>query len=148
MAATELFFDSSALIAGVLSEEGAARVLLLLAEAGKIIPVISMQVTVEVERALSRKVPEAIPYYRQVLKAANFKLVNDPTAELVQQNLHLMDHSADVPILLAAMQSKSQYLVTLNRKHFLDGPEVAKRAGLKIGTPGDALAWVRKQFLS
>jgi predicted nucleic acid-binding protein len=148
MAAIELFFDSAALMAGVISGEGAARVLLLLTEAGKIIPVISMQVTFEVERALARKVPDAIPYYRQILKVANFKLVKDPDAELIRQNLHLIGHPADVSILLAAMQSKVQFLATLNRKHFLDDHSVAQKTGLKIGTPGDALLWVRKLLLS
>ncbi len=33
--------------------------------------------------------------------------------------------------------------VTLNRRHFMDDPRVAARARLPIGTPGDALAWVR-----
>jgi hypothetical protein len=33
--------------------------------------------------------------------------------------------------------------VTLNRKHFLEDPNVARSSGLRIGTPGDAVAWVR-----
>ncbi len=38
------------------------------------------------------------------------------------------------------------YLVTLNRCYVIDDPEVARKAGLRIGTPGDALAWVRQQL--
>jgi hypothetical protein len=38
------------------------------------------------------------------------------------------------------------YAVTLNRKHFIDDPDVAQKAGLMIGTPGDALHWVRMQI--
>jgi hypothetical protein len=45
------------------------------------------------------------------------------------------------------MQSKTDYLVTLNRRHFIDDPAVAGRSKLRIGTPGDALAWVR-QYLA
>ena len=37
-------------------------------------------------------------------------------------------------------------LVTLNRRHFIDDPEVARRSDLRIGTPGDALAWVRGEI--
>ncbi len=55
----------------------------------------------------------------------------------------LISHAADVPILLAAMKAGVDFLVTLNRRHFLDDPEVAARSGLRLGTPGDALAWVR-----
>lgn len=37
------------------------------------------------------------------------------------------------------------YLVTLNGRHFIDDPAVAARSGLRIGTPGDALAWMREE---
>jgi len=52
----------------------------------------------------------------------------------------------DVPILLAAMQAHVDYLATHNRKHFLNDPKVAKQAGIKIGTPGDVLAWIRENL--
>jgi hypothetical protein len=44
------------------------------------------------------------------------------------------------------MRGKVDYLVTLNRVHFLDDPGVAQRSGLQIGTPGDALAWLRQRL--
>jgi predicted nucleic acid-binding protein len=55
-------------------------------------------------------------------------------------------HPKDAPILAAAMSLEVDYLVTLNRKHFLDDPEVARKSGLRIGTPGDFLAWFRKRL--
>jgi hypothetical protein len=44
------------------------------------------------------------------------------------------------------MQAGVDYLVALNRRHFMDDPRVAARARLRIGTPGEALAWVRKRL--
>jgi hypothetical protein len=44
------------------------------------------------------------------------------------------------------MQVKTDYLVTINRRHFIDDPNVAQQAGLRIGTPGEALNWVREQI--
>ena len=44
------------------------------------------------------------------------------------------------------MDAKVDFLVTLNRKHFIDDPGVAMKSGLRIGTPGDALGWVRGQL--
>ncbi|WP_423226639.1 hypothetical protein [Candidatus Amarolinea aalborgensis] len=41
---------------------------------------------------------------------------------------------------------KTGCLVTLNRRHFIEDPEVARRSGLRIETPGDALAWVRGEI--
>ncbi len=52
----------------------------------------------------------------------------------------------DVSILLAAMQANVDYLATHNRRHFLDDPKVAERAGIRIGTPGDVLAWIRENL--
>jgi hypothetical protein len=44
------------------------------------------------------------------------------------------------------MKAKVDYLVTHNRKHFLNDPTVAEKSGLRIGTPGDVLAWLRENL--
>ena len=101
----------------------------------------------ETERALVRKVPRALPNYREGLRATGLHIVRDPTPEQIKTHKDIIAHEADVPIVVAAIQAKTDYLVTLNRRHFIDDPDVVARSGLRIGTPGDALAWVRK-FLS
>ena len=144
MSRAEVFFDSSALFAGVVSATGAARALLLLSEAGVLIQVIvSEQVIAETERNVARKLPRALPYYREALRSGAIKIVNDPTCEEVTHCRGIIAHQADVPIVVAAMKANVDYLVTLNRRHFLDDPEVARRSGLRVGSPGDCLAWVR-----
>jgi predicted nucleic acid-binding protein len=146
MSKLNLFLDSSALFAGIASETGAARVLLLLAESEHINLTISEQVVAETERAIAKKVPQALNDLRQAILASKTRIVRDPSLDEVMQHLDLISHSADVPIILAAMQDKVDYLVTLNRKHFMDDPGVAQRTRLRIGTPGEALSWVRKQL--
>lgn len=146
MSKLNLFLDSSALFAGIASGTGAARVLLLLAESEHINVTISEQVVAETERAIAKKVPQALNDLRQAILATKARIVRDPSVEEVMEDLELISHAADVPIILAAMQDKVDYLVTLNRKHFMDDPGVAQRAGIKIGTPGEALSWVRKQL--
>ena len=143
-----LFLDSSALIAGIVSANGAARVLLLLAEGGQIVVTISEQVLVETERVIARKVPIALSDLRRAILASQAQIVRDPLSDEVRAHPDLISHPADIPIVLAAMQAKVDYLVTLNRKHFIDDPEVARKSGLKIGTPGDALSWVRGQIFT
>jgi hypothetical protein len=64
----------------------------------------------------------------------------------VEANLYLIDDPNDVPILLSAMKVNVDYLATQNRKHFFDAPKAAERSGLKIGTPGDVLAWIRENL--
>ena len=141
-----LCLDSSALMAGIVSAKGASRVLLLLAESDTIGVTISEQVLTETERTIARKVPKALRDLRQAILASKARIVRDPSPEDVAVHQNLISHAADVPIVLAAMQANVEYLVTLNRKHFIDDPGVALQAGLKIGTSGDALSWVREQI--
>ena len=142
----KVFFDSSALIAGVISSTGAARVLLVMSENGEIDLIISDQVITETERSLTKKVPQVLPNYRETLNDANIKVIRNPSMEEVKENLHLIADEDDVPILLAAIKEKVDYLATHNRKHFLNDAKVAERAGFKIGTPGDVLAWIRENL--
>ena len=142
----KVFLDSSALIAGVISSTGAARVLLAMSESGQIETFISEQVIVEGERSIARKVPHALPGFRQTIRDAGLKVVRDPTKKEAGENLYLIADPDDVAILLAAMKAKVDFLATRNRKHFLDDPKVAEKSGLRIGTPGDALAWLREQL--
>jgi predicted nucleic acid-binding protein len=146
MPGINLFMDSSALIAGIISSKGAARVLLLLAEAGEVGLILSEQIVAETERNIARKAPHALNQVRQIILSTNPQIVLDPSPEEVIANLHLISHAADVSILVAAMKERTDYLVTLNTHHFILDPKVSQQSGLRIGTPGDALAWVRQQI--
>ncbi len=139
MASSNLFFDSSALIAGIISTEEAARALLLLSENKKIDITISEQVLSEVERNIAKKIPKVLPYTRELILEANIRIVRDPTLEQVNQHTDWINHQADVPILVAAVQAQVDFFVPPNTKHFIDDPYVTKKSGLSIGTPGDAL---------
>lgn len=142
----DVFLDSSALIAGIVSKQGAARALLLLGEDEKIIITVSEQVIAEVERNIARKAPRALTFAREIILSANIRVLQDPTADEVGKHLDWISHVADVPILVAARKANVDYLATLNTRHFLIDPEVSRRSGLRIGTPGDVLKWVREHL--
>lgn len=142
----DLFLDSSALFAGVVSAAGASRALLLLAEEDLIVVTVSEQVVAETERAVARKVPRALLTYREAVRSTGLRIVHDPSPQEVEAHRDIISHPPDVPIVVAAMQAGVDYLVTLNRRHFMDDPRVAAHARLPIGTPGDALAWVRERL--
>jgi len=146
MSSPELFFDSSALFAGIVSASGASRALLLLAEAGQVAITVSEQVVAETERAVARKISRALPDFRETIRATGLRIVRDPSPDEIEGHADIIAHQADVPIVVAAMQIQTDYLVTLNRRHFIDDPTVAARSKLRIGTPGDALAWVRQHL--
>ena len=146
MPGIEIFLDSSALIAGIISSHGAARALMLLAEDKRVTLIVSEQVVAEVERNLARKAPKALPYSREMIRLANIRIVPDPEKAEITRHLDWISHPADVPILVAAAHARVGYLATLNTRHFIDDPQVTHRSGLRIGTPGDALAWARSSL--
>lgn len=146
MSKLKLFLDSSALFAGIASGKGASRALLLLAESERIEVTISEQVVVETERAIARKVPQALNDLRQAILISKVRIIRDPSIEMVIKHQDLISHPADVPILISAMNERVDYLVTLNRKHFIDDPAVAHKSGLRILLPVEALNEIRKQI--
>jgi predicted nucleic acid-binding protein len=148
MRAINIFLDSSALLAGIVSSKGASRAILLLGEDQKIKLIISEQVIVEVERNLARKAPQALIFAREMIIRANLEIVRQPSPEDVRQHLDWIRHPADVPIFLAAYRARVDFLATLNTRHFLDDPEVARKSWLRRGTTGDVLAWVRGRLVS
>jgi len=142
----DVILDSSALIAGIVSAQGAARALLLLGEDEKIILTVSEQVIAEVERNLARKAPKVLPFGREIILSARIRIRRNPPAKEVVQYLNWIGHAADVPILVAAKAARVDFLATLNTRHFLNDPEVSRHSGLRIGAPGDVLAWVRAEL--
>ncbi len=141
-----IFLDSSALIAGIISETGAAHVLLQLGETGDIQLTVSKMVIEETRRSISRKSADKLEDVQKEIKRSGIKIVADPSAKEVQANLYLMGDPNDVPILLAAMENKVDHLATHDRKHFLADSKIEERSGIKIGTPGDVLAWIRENL--
>jgi len=99
-----------------------------------------------VERNIARKAPKAVPLARELILRANLRILRDPPIDDVRKHQDWISHPADLPILVAAARARVDFLATLNTKHFINDPEVSRRSGLRIGTPGDALAWVRAQW--
>lgn len=146
MPAIKVFLDSSALFAGIISPVGASRALLLLAEDHKISALVSEQVVAEVERNLARKIPQVLPFARELIFAAEIQILQDPSPTEVALCMDWIRHPPDVSILVAASKAQVGFLCTLNTNHFILDPEVAHKSGLRIGTPGNCLSWVREQL--
>jgi len=76
--------------------------------------------------------------YERLLDLTRPHVVAYPSAADVAAGRHLIRHVADVPVLLSAIESKPDWLLTNNVEHFTE--DVAKNTGLRIATP--------KQFFS
>jgi putative PIN family toxin of toxin-antitoxin system len=139
-----VFLDTSALIAGLISQTGAAREVLRLCEAGVVETLVSTQVLTEADRNLSDKLPRLVADYRLLIQSIAPTLVDDPTREEVSQVAGLI-HANDAPILAAAIAAEADYLVTWNTKHFHQ-PKVQRAVRFQIVTPGEFLLAFRNSL--
>ena len=149
---TRLFLDSNVLTAGIISPWGLDKAVLSLCAAGISRLVLAEVVRDEVERNLllhaerlsSADGEQLIEGYRRLIKLTEAQLVPYPARALVRSSRHLIRHEADVPVLLSAMASKPDWLLTHNTKHFTRA--VAQRTSLRIATPKEFLRRLAEMF--
>ena len=138
-----LFLDSNVLTSGLVSPWGLDKATLSLCAARVSQLVLAEVVRDEVEQNLlihAERLPalnaeRLIDDYRRLIKLTKPEIVPYPDADLVRANRHLIRHASDVPVLLSAIASKPDWLLTHNVKHFT--PAVARRAALRIDTPAN-----------
>lgn len=145
-AKVSVFLDTSALFAGIWSAEGGSRMILKLGEAGAIQLLVGPQVLDEIESALRRKAPDMLGLLALLLDRSRIKVVPSPMPETVQDSQTLTGHPGDAQVLGAAWAAGADYFVTLDRQHFLDNPSLRDAVPFPVGTPGDFLAWYRRQL--
>jgi predicted nucleic acid-binding protein len=138
-----LFLDSNVLTGGIVSPWGldkdvlsicAARVCrLVLAEVVR--EEVEENLLLHAERLSALEADELIEHYRRLIKLTDPEVISRPERTLVQSSRHLIRHETDVPVLLSAIASRPDWLLTHNTKHFT--PAVARRTGLRIATPAE-----------
>jgi predicted nucleic acid-binding protein len=138
-----LFLDSNVLTAGIVSPWGLDKSTLSLCAAKVCKLVLAEVVRDEVEDNLllhAERLPplqaeRLIEDYRRLIELTEPELVPYPEAKLVRASRHLIRHEADVPVLLSAIASNPDWLLTHNTKHFTKA--VARRCSLRIATPAE-----------
>lgn len=138
-----LFLDSNVLTGGIISAWGLDKAVLPLCAARICRLVLAEVVRDEVEENLLLHVEKLstadadklITNYRRLIRLTDPELVPYADFDLVQANRRLIRHAADVPVLLSAVASRPDWLLTHNTKHFT--PAVARRTGLRIAVPRD-----------
>jgi len=138
-----LFLDSNVLTGGIVSPWGLDKATLSLCAARVCRLVLAEVVRDEVEENLllhAQRLPaldadQLIEDYRRLIKLTNPEFVPYPDEDLVRSSRHLIRHAADVPVVLSAMASKPDWLLTHNTKHFTKA--VAERTVLRIATPAE-----------
>jgi len=139
------FVDASVFFSACFSARGASRAILQECLRGKVGLVISHVVVEEVRRNLStssRNAATLLDVFQQFLNTLPFEWV-----QATEHQVHAAEkytEPKDAAIVAAAQKAAVDYLVTLDRKHLVNQPEVAKRSGLKIVLPEVLLAEIRK----
>jgi predicted nucleic acid-binding protein len=138
-----LFLDSNVLTGGIVSPWGLDKATLSLCAARVCTLVLAEVVRDEVEENLllhAQRLPaldadQLIEDYRRLIKLTKPEVVSYSDEDLVRSSLHLIRHPADVPLLLSAIASKPDWLLTHNTKHFTKA--VAEKTALRIATPAE-----------
>ena len=142
-----LFLDTSALFSGIWSAEGGARMLLRLGEAEVVQLLISPQVLQEIEEVVRRKAATYLPVLAVLIDRSHAGVVAAAPQTLLERCQGLVAHPGDAQILADAWHSQADFLVTLDKAHFLGVPGLAGQLPFPLGTPGDCLAWLRAQLI-
>lgn len=130
-----VFLDSSVFVAAVLSSTGGSFRILKEASDNKIKVLTSLYVQEELNRVLKDKYPQSQDRFSQLIKFAQVSIKPNPQAKQVQKYFDII-HPEDAPILAAAIRDRVDFLITLDKKHFLN---IKKSLPISITTPKDFL---------
>jgi predicted nucleic acid-binding protein len=136
------FLDASVFVSACMSLQGASHEILLQSARGGVLLAISDYTLRETERSLSRKRPDALPMFRELLGSVDFSVIN-PTLDEILEAAKYTDIE-DAPIVAAAKKAGVNYLVSLNRRHLVGVPEVSEGSGLAIVLPEELLRLIRE----
>ncbi len=137
-----VYIDTDVLIAACASRGGASHIIVKLAELTLVTGLISEAVRLEAERNLLKKLPQALPAYRALVRAAKLHEVPLPSASELAHYRGQGDPK-DLVHLVAACKADCAFLVTHNTRHYSPAsgsPEVL--------TPGELVHRIRAQFAS
>ncbi len=139
----KVFIDSSVIIAATLSPSGGSFRLIRESLFKNYILLISDYVLEECIRILKTKFPEKTYILPIMLENFGFKTTKDPPEKEIEKFIDIIDFK-DAPILAAAIKYKTDYLITLDKKHFLNQKvlEFARDKKISILTPKEFLEMV------
>lgn len=145
----KLFWDSSGLIAAILSqkENSPGRLLLRLGEAGALDLRVSREVLSDCDRVLRRINPERVKQLAVILYQANIATTLDPNPATVARCIEMTGYEPDARVLAAAVECDADLFLTHDTEHFLQNPLIGPPdTRLRVVTLYEALEWVRERL--
>jgi len=113
-----VFLDSNVILSGILSEKGAPRIILDVISLGMpfLRGITGKYNILEIERNLTRKLPQVLRVYRRYLPKLNLTVVPLPSIKELSPFFGLTDDK-DIPVLASAAKGHADFLVTGDKKH-------------------------------
>jgi predicted nucleic acid-binding protein len=114
-----VFLDSNVILSGLLSERGAPRIILdlLSLRLPFLIGSTGRYNLIEIERNLKKKMPSLLFLYKVYLPKLNLKVIPLPRPEDIRDFSGQIAEK-DIPVLISAIRSKADFLVTGDKQHF------------------------------
>ena len=142
-----VFLDSNVILSGLLSERGAPRILLDLLSLGLpfLVGATGRYHLIEIERNLKKKMPSILFLYKSYLPKVNLKVIPLPRPEEVRDFSGKIAEK-DIPVLISAIRSKMDYLVTGDKQHFGKMKELDKYP-FHVVTPSEFLDSILPEIL-
>lgn len=133
------FLDANVFVAAAASQQGGSALLLEAAKKRLLEIVTSHLALLEAERNVRNKLPaQTLKRFHRLLQECPLLIVPVPSPEEIRR-YHSFINEKDAPILAAATSSRSDFLVTFDKKGFMS--EKIRRAPLplRILAPGTLL---------
>jgi len=135
------FIDSSVLFSAANSAKGHSRDLMIMSANGEITLIISNYVLQETTRNLSQLKQPPLEAFEEILAYATIEIV-DASKQAVMDAGKLVVLK-DAPIIAAAKIAEVDMLVSLDKKHILNHPELESYIKAYILTPAEAFQKIK-----
>jgi predicted nucleic acid-binding protein len=145
----KLFWDSSGLVAAVMSsdENSPGRLLLKLGETGAVDMRVSREVLGDCDRVLRRINPERVKQMAVLLHQANVATTLNPNQETIERCIDMTGYEPDARVLAAAIECDADLFLTQDTQHFLQNPLIGPPdTRLRVMTLYQALEWVHERL--
>jgi len=142
-----VFLDSNVILSGLLSERGAPRILLdlLSLRLPFLIGSTGRYNLIEIDRNLKNKMPGLLSLYKAYLPKLNLKIIPLPRPGDIRDFSGQIAEK-DIPVLISAVRSKADFLVTGDKQHFGKMKELDKYP-FHVVTPSEFIDSVLPEIL-
>jgi predicted nucleic acid-binding protein len=138
-APARLFFDASVLVAAAGSATGASALVVETCHRGLARAVASRTVLLEAERNIRNKLGNnSLLRFYEALGLLDLEIVPDPTSRAIDAQTRII-HAKDAHVIAVASVAGVDFLLTLDRKHFMTRAVLEAGLPFEILTPGDLL---------